>query len=562
MPIVVNALLPPNTNRRLVVGQIARKLRILGRKHPDIHFAEWAERSEPFSWSEPRKLNYQPLISIVVPIYNSPSKYLMPMVYSVVNQQHYDNWELILVNASSDQKRIQDTKQCQEIDNRIKVLEVPRNLGIAGNTNFGIEHSNGEYIGLLDHDDTLAPKALYEVGVTLQETPRPQLIYSDEDKISENGEYRYDPFFKPDWSPFLLRHVNYLNHFSLIHRQLIIDVGGYREDFEGAQDYDLFLRLIDEQPIISHIPKILYHWRSAIGSTARNFESKKNIRDAGILALEQHLARNNQKGRVSHLIKQPGFYRISYRIKKDERVALVILPSIVREQYKNFVNKIVSNTEFPSSKTDLIIYGESDGYENPELETHQISDKNSSGFIQKALDSTKADTFVIIATAFTPLKPSWLLQLTGLVSEVDDVAVASPLFIDKAGGMIYDGGFVDLDGRLVSLFDWLGVESNTYLGNTVWGRNLDQTSNRINVMRREVLEEYFTDYPKINGGRQIFKSIIRDGKQVVVDVSVKVDFNGDLNPPAQKTIYFNPSLIDTRRGISLPKTINVPPEAK
>ncbi len=460
----LNGIFPKGSDRRLYAGKVGRKLKILGRKHPDDFYAEWFVRTEPLLWTEPRKLDYQPLISIIVPVYNAPDKYLLPMVYSVINQQAYDNWELILVNASSKHRSRQLTERCKEIDTRIKIVDIKENKGIAGNTDAGIAAAKGEYIALLDHDDELAPQALYEVANVLQTSPRPQFIYSDEDKISESGEFRFDPFFKPDWSPFLFRHVNYLNHFAVIEKKLIKQAGGYRQEFEGAQDYDLFLRLVDTNPIVKHIPKILYHWRIAIGSTAHNFNAKKNVRDAGMLALSDHLKRHGQNGEVGHLAKEPGFYSIAYQAPVSEKVALILAPTVRTDQYIKFINSILNHT---TSKLKLEVFIADVGH-NPAVHgtigLKKIKENEPNAFVNKVMAETDADSLVLVNAAVRPLESDWLDRLIGLISQNQDIGVAAPLLVDKPSKTIFDAGLVRQGDKLMSLFQDLPIKSNTYFG--------------------------------------------------------------------------------------------------
>jgi glycosyltransferase involved in cell wall biosynthesis len=558
----VKKMLPQDTVRRKVVAKAARKLRLLPSGSPDSHYSEWIERTEPFSWSPPKQLAYSPLISIVVPVYNSPGKYLMPMVYSVINQR-YEKWELILVNASSERKCQELTRNCLAIDNRIKVVEVSENKGIAGNTDLGIKNATGEYIGLLDHDDTLAPAALYEVALALQAEKKPQLIYSDEDKISEDGKFRFDPFFKPDWSPFLFRHVNYMNHFSVIEKQLLTKAGGYRKNFEGAQDYDLFLRLVDNKPAIHHIPKILYHWRTTVGSTAQNFDSKKNVRDAAVNALGDHLARNKQAGRVSHVAKQPGFYTIDYIASDASSLAVLVLPSIAAQQYAQFAPRLIDTIRHAKIKTDIFLTADAEPKSGVDKSIHYIDQKDKDRFIEQSLSESTADILMILGCAALPLREDWADRLAGLVSQIDEVAVATPLLVDRAGKVIVDAGFVDQGPLSIPLFQWLPPKSNTYLGNTTWGRDIDRSSNRINVMRREIFDKYFKDsYPMPDAGREIYKNITKDGCQVVLDTATAAEYFGDLALAKQKSAHYNPNLVDLRRGVSLPKTINIPPETE
>ena len=177
---------------------------------------------------EGENLPYRPVISLVVPVYNTPEKYLSLMVDSVLAQT-YDRWELCLANGASTAPHVRPfLNGLAERDRRVKVVHLPENLGIAGHSNAALALATGEFIGLLDSDDVLMPHALFEVVRALNEAPETDLIYSDEDKVDETGEARWDPFFKPDWSPDLLLSVNYVCHFGVYRRSLVEAIGGFR----------------------------------------------------------------------------------------------------------------------------------------------------------------------------------------------------------------------------------------------------------------------------------------------------------------------------------------------
>lgn len=566
--VAAKKILPPGTKRFRAARAIAVQASILSDIPPDVAYAEWVERSEPYTWSPVKELAYEPLISVVVPVFNPPANYLLPMVYSLVNQQDYENWELILVNASTKKKAQSMTKDCAAIDNRIKVVDLAENKGIAGNTNAGIKAARGDYIGLLDHDDVLSPRALYEVGLSLQRRPRPQFIYSDEDKLVESGNNRFDPFFKPDWSPYLFKHVNYLNHFSVIEKKLVESVGAYRKGFDGAQDYDLFLRLVDEKPVIHHIPKVLYHWRAAKGSTTTDFSSKKNITDASTHALQEHLERNKFQGKVSTVPKQPGFYNIDYAPRKDTTVAVLLLPSPAKDQYEKLVNAVASDlkkTRLHAHLYTCATHGDNPLSDDLPYKVTKIDDaENSHDFVQQVLKQAKEEVFVLINAATTPKKSDWIDRLAGLVVQNDDVCAASPLLYDPSNKTIADAGYIKQGSRHLALFEGLPLYANTYFGNSVWGRNVDSLSGRLMAVRRETFTKYLADFysKKEDERHKIFAEMKSDGLEVVMCSDVLVKFNGDLTPKIIETENFNPNLISHHSRIGLGKTINMPEGGK
>jgi len=220
---------------------------------------------------------YKPLISITVPVYNPLEPFLHECIKSVLTQS-YENWELILVDDASPNDNIRKIiKEYANKDSRIKYKFLKQNHHIAGATNEAIKIASGEFIGLFDHDDILWPNALYEVARALNVDNTVEFMYTDEDKIIEKKSRHAEPFFKPDWSPQLLRTCNYITHFSVFKRQLLDEVGYERSDYNGAQDWEMIMRATRKAKNIHHIPKILYSWRVHDNSTAKSMESKPYV---------------------------------------------------------------------------------------------------------------------------------------------------------------------------------------------------------------------------------------------------------------------------------------------
>jgi len=233
-----------------------------------------------------------PLLCVVIPLFNTPERYLAPLLDSLINQS-YAGFEAVLADASTDPARAASIKLRAALDDRLRYLPLPTNDGISANTNAAIALASAPYIVFVDHDDLLAREALNEVACRLKDDPTIDVMYSDEDLLSEDGTHRRSPAFKPEWSPHLLLHCNFTNHLSVIRRCLIDEVGGLRSQFDGAQDYDLLLRLHDlSRPLnVAHIPLVLYHWREAASSTARSIGNKTYAVEAGRRAMGEHLHR-------------------------------------------------------------------------------------------------------------------------------------------------------------------------------------------------------------------------------------------------------------------------------
>lgn len=333
----------------------------------DVDYGTWYQRHEApeeiLKEQRETQLKYTPLISIVVPVYDTPIQYLEQMIESV-RRQSYEKWELCIANASPMNAKVQATIEAYvRQDARIRVRKVMENQGIAQNTNEAIDMALGEYIGFLDHDDLLAADALFEIAAKLNENSELEMLYTDEDKVTEDLSQHIQPHFKPEFNLDLLRSNNYICHFCVIKRSLLIEVGGLREEFNGAQDYDLFLRCVEKAKEIARIPRILYHWRTHRASTADNPSNKRYAYEAGKRAIEEHLKRCGEKAVVS-CKKDLGFYRVKYELRENSLVSIIIpnkdhvedlkqcLKAIQNTTYKNYEVIIVENNSVEEATFD------------------------------------------------------------------------------------------------------------------------------------------------------------------------------------------------------------------
>jgi GT2 family glycosyltransferase len=326
--------------------------------HTDPTYAAWIDRNEPsaveLDMQRRVRFAFAPIISIIVPTFNTPLAYLKAMLDSV-RSQTYANWELCIADGGSADVRVRHIiRQYARHDPRIRARFLGKNLGIAGNSNAALDLATGDYVALLDHDDELAPFALFEIVKAVNLHPDADLLYSDEDKISADGRDRSDPHFKPAWSPDLLRSYNYICHLTTIRRDLLERLGGFRPGFDGSQDYDLVLRVTEAARAVVHIPKILYHWRTFEGSTAADGSAKMYAYESAKKALGEHLARCGAAGQVKD---GPflGTYQVIYRPDRQPLVSVIIpnrdqqddlyrcLGSIDRAQYPNYEILIVEN---------------------------------------------------------------------------------------------------------------------------------------------------------------------------------------------------------------------------
>lgn len=270
-----------------------------------------------------RNFAYKPVISIIMPTYNTPEEYLRSAIASVLDQV-YPYWELCIADDKSTLPHVrQILEEYSQQEKRIKVCYRKTNGHISLASNSAMELATGEYIALLDHDDLITPHALYEVVKLLNQHPEADYIYTDEDKIDEKGKLR-EPYFKPDWCPdsFLAR--MYTCHFSIFRTEIIKEIGGFREGFEGSQDYDLVLRFTEKAKYIYHIPNILYHWRIHSQSTAGDSEAKMYAYEAAQKAIQEAIARRGESGIVKRDEEFFGIYHIRYQIKNPALVSIII----------------------------------------------------------------------------------------------------------------------------------------------------------------------------------------------------------------------------------------------
>lgn len=385
------------------------------------------------------------LVSIIVPCYNTPPRYFEPLLNSVFDQS-YSNWELILVDASDKPDCEKYLSKKAEHDTRIRYIKVP-NEGIAVNTNKGLEVAKGELIAFLDHDDVLDPNALSECAELFNHSRDLGLVYTDEDKISDDGSNYFQPHFKPDFSLDMLRNVNYINHLTVVKKSLADAVSGLRKGYDGAQDYDFLLRIVDRGAKIGHVPKVLYHWREAEGSTASNFKNKQHITQAGCKALMEHYQRRNIKTveKVVAIEDRPGFYRPIYK-KPTEKLKI----------YINFVN-----TRLLPIEREYII---SRYRQQQDVKLYGIE-------VIEGKPSKQAAGQLVINGAYLPKNTKVDLLSLFMLGQEEGVNGVAPKIVRH--GRIFDMGLVRTDAGY-RLF-LRNVDPNHYrsFGSLEWVRNVD-----------------------------------------------------------------------------------------
>jgi O-antigen biosynthesis protein len=290
-------------------------------------------------------LSYRPTFSLIVPVYNTDERWLRRCLDSVLAQL-YPDWELCIADDASTEPTVRRLlEEYKSRDARIHVVFRLENGHISASSNSALEIATGEFIALLDHDDELPEQALYENAVLLNEHKDADMIYSDEDKLNEDGQ-RHSPFFKPDWSPDTFLSHMYTCHLGVYRTELVRTIGGFRVGYEGSQDYDLVLRLTEKTERIYHISKILYHWRAIHGSTALTYNSKNYAYKAGLKAIREALDRRQEGGRVEHVVHYPGQYLVHYPVVGRPLVSIVIPTKDHPQALNQCLNSIFSKTSY------------------------------------------------------------------------------------------------------------------------------------------------------------------------------------------------------------------------
>ncbi len=400
-------------------------------------------------------LSYQPLLSVVMPVFNAPIHYLQRAIESVENQA-YKNWELCIADdKSSNKKVIKLLKKYALKDNRIKIAFRDVNGHISEASNSALKLVSGDYIVLMDQDDELRPHSLYMVAKTIEQNRNLELIYSDEDKIDEQG-YRFDPYFKTDWNKELFYGQNMISHLGVYKKSLIDKVSGFRKGYEGSQDYDLALRCLEflQPEQIHHIPHILYHWRAIAGSTAVNVSNKNYAYEAGLMALNDHLQRTAQQAKAEKNINNS--YRVKWELPDPIPKVSIIIPTKNNVQIlSTCLDSIVKKTKYPSYEI-LIIDNDSDepsaieyleniSRENSCIKVYSYTQSfNFSAIINYGVKLSSGDVVLLLNNDTEVINNDWLTEMASQCLREEIGAVGAKLYypngkIQHAGVFLYDG---------------------------------------------------------------------------------------------------------------------------
>ena len=471
----------------------------------------------------------KPLISIVIPLYQTPEPYLRELIDSV-KAQSYENWQLCLADGSPDDRLKGFLDRNYGKENRIVYRKLEQNGGISANTNEAVALATGEYLMLCDHDDTLEPDALYEIIKAINEKDNPDVLYTDEDKVSMDGKHYFDPNFKPDYNLFRLRENNYICHIFVVKKALTDRVGLLRTEFDGAQDYDFIFRCCEEADKVVHIPKVLYHWRCHMDSTAADPESKAYAYQAGRRAIKEHYQRMGIDASVE-MTERPGWYRSYVKIQDNPKISIIIpnkdhiddlelcLFSLTkRSTYKNYEILIVENN---SEKPETFEYYKKlpDRYPKVKVLTWD-KEFNYSAINNFAAKQAEGIYLLFLNNDVEILTPQWMEEMLQICQQ-KDVAITGAKLYYPDDTIQHAGVVLGLGGIAGHIMCKASREDPGYFGRTVTVQEISAVTAACMMIRTE-------DFWNAGGFDETFQVAFND-----IDLCMKVRAAG-------KKIVFTP----------------------
>jgi len=438
----------------------------------------------------------RPLISVVVPVYNTRGEWLEALIGSI-RAQFYPDWQLVLVDDASTRAETREALLAVESEPGIRVLWRETGGGISSATNAGIAEAEGDYVAFVDHDDLLEPDALLQIARAIEQTGA-DIVYSDEDKIDEAGEQRFDPHYKPAWSPDLLLSQNYVSHLSVIRRSLVAKVGGLNSEVDGSQDHDLLLRCVEHANEIVHVPIALYHWRAVEGSAARDFGEKSYPWEAGRNAVEKALARREIAGKVE-LGERPGTYRVIREVVGNPKVSILIPFRDQPRLLEQCVRSILEKTDYRNYE----IIGLDNQSEEPA--THDVMRKlaerdervrfkhydhpfNFSAINNFGLNLAEGEHLVLLNNDTEVLSPEWLGAMLAHSQREDVGAVGAKLLypderIQHAGVILRIGGVAGHSHKFID------NNANGYFSRPHLAQNVSAVTGACLMVKKDLYEE-------------------------------------------------------------------------
>lgn len=467
----------------------------------EVPYGPWYQAyvpdQETLEAQKKHKFDYRPLISIAVPAYQTPVEFLKQMIESLISQT-YPEWELCIANASPDNEEMQRVlADYSAKDSRVRFCNLKENLGIAENTNRAFSMAKGEFMGLLDHDDLLAPNALYEIVQALQDHPQADALYTDEDKVTTELDEHFQPHLKPDFNLDLLRSNNYICHFFVVRRSIVEKAGGFRKEFDGAQDYDFIFRCTENAREVLHVPEILYHWRTHKASTADNPASKMYAFEAGKRAIEANLERTETKGVVSHT-QDLGFYRVKYPVQGKPLVSVIIPNKDEKETLQTCMEMLNSNTSYQNfeiiiiennSTTDEIFRYYKELSKDPRIHLLRWGKEfNYSAINNFGVAHAKGEYLLFLNNDIKSINPDWMEELLGVCQRPEVGGVGAKL-IYPDNTIQHAGCVVGMGGIAGHMFVDMPADRTGYLHKASLLQDMSAVTAACLMMKKEVFDE-------------------------------------------------------------------------
>ncbi len=403
-------------------------------------YQEWFERHRATARdleqmrNESHAFDSKPLISIITPVFDTPLQRLEEAIESVLAQA-YENWELVLIDdGSSDADLLQALPLLAARDRRIILKGLGKHEGISTASNQGLSLAHGEWAAFLDHDDVIEPDALFRIAELLQTHPDADLIYSDEDKLGDEGFEA--PLFKPDWSPDFFLSYNYIGHLTAVRRGMVQEAGGFRSQFDSAQDYDLFFRVIEQTKRIHHIPRVLYHWRRSESSSAISVRQKPEQLEASRLAIEDHLKRRGESAHVVVDWRTHAFW-VRRGLLEQKKISIIVSTCHGLELLERSIESLTSRTSYPNYEIVIVHDDEFHGASSfpshfPHRTVRFSGEPNHSAVKNFAVTQANDPWILFLDERIEPIEPDWLTIMAEHVQRPEVGAVGARLLNPNA----------------------------------------------------------------------------------------------------------------------------------
>ncbi len=465
----------------------------------ELQYQDWILENEPGAEEldrqriEAKNLPVHPLLSIIVPVYNVDLPLLKACMDSVL-EQTYENWELCIADGSAGTETANYLSGLASQDSRIHYRKVP-NGGISRNSNAALDLASGEFVIFLDHDDSLAPFALFEVVCLLNRNPEADFIYSDHDHL-EHGNRRAHPLFKPDWSPEIMFSANYITHLTVVKRSLVDAVGRFDPEMDGAQDWDLFLKIAERTSRISHIPKVLYHWRVHPGSTALAGAAKPYAESAQLRAINAHMRRIGMPAEAE--IAPGGLLHVRWNRSREALVSIIIPSCDKVEMLARCIASLREKTAYHPYEILIVDTGSQEPrtreyYQTLESASNiRILSEASRPFNYSRVNNygareARGELLLFLNNDVEITNPAWLDELADWAAW-PPIGIAGAKLLYPNGSIQHAGAVVGLGGFAGHPFAGCPAFSEGSYGSTGWYRNFLSVTGACMLMRREVFE--------------------------------------------------------------------------